>query len=79
MPVYDGRATKDRPAFVFSDNDFRCLLTWPLYKNGGVEIPVNAVISVGCTVSTYRGKSGLNLNLSTNVQFVIVLAVPECI
>ena len=79
MPVYNEWATKDQPAFAFSDNDFRCLLTWPLYKNRGVEIPVNAVISVGYTVSTYGGKSGLNLNLSMNVQFVIVLAVPECV
>jgi hypothetical protein len=74
--VYDGRATEGRPAFTFSDNDFRCLLTWPLYKKGQVEVPANALVSVGYTVGTYLGKSGLNL--STNVQFVIVLAVPEC-
>jgi hypothetical protein len=45
---------------------------------GQVEIPANALVSVGYTVGTYLGKNG-TLNLSTNVQFVIVLAVPECV
>jgi hypothetical protein len=74
--VYDGRATEGRDAFTFTDDDFKRLLTWPLYKQGQVEIPGNAVVSVGYTVGTYNGKSGFNL--STNVQFVIVLATPEC-
>ena len=76
VPVYDGRATEDHAAFAFSDDDFKRLLSWPLYKKGLVEIPGNAVVSVGYTVGTYNGKGGFNL--STNVQFVIVLATPDC-
>lgn len=75
VPVYDGWATKDQPVFTFSDNNFSCLLTWPLYKKGEVEIPSDAVVSVGYSIGTYLGKN--MLNLLTNVQFVIVFAVPE--
>ena len=77
VPVYDGWATKHCPAFTFSDNDFRHLLTWPLYKKGQVKILGSVVVSVGYSIGTYNGKG--SFNLSTNVQFVIVLAIPEAI
>ena len=74
--MYDVRATEGHTAFTFSNDNFKCLLTWPLYKQGQVEIPGNAVVSVGYTVGTYNGKSSFNLLM--NIQFVIMLATPEC-
>ena len=75
--MYDGHATKHCPAFAFSDNDFRHLLTWPLYKKGQAGIPGNTVVSVGYSIGTYNGKG--RFNLSMNIQFVIVLAIPEAV
>jgi hypothetical protein len=72
--VYDGRARNGKPAFTFSDDDFNKLVTWPLYKKGTTEIPVDSIVSVGYTLATYKGSSGSML--STNIQFVVVLATP---
>ena len=72
--MYDGRARNGKPAFAFSDNDFVSLSTWPLYKKGTSEIPADSIVSVGYTLGTYKGSSGPGL--SSNIQFVIVLATP---
>lgn len=74
--IYDGRATNTHAAFKFSDADFRCLLSWPLYKNNEEEVPLNAIVSVGYTISKYALRTGKS-NLSSNVLFVIVLSVPK--
>ena len=70
--MYNGRAHNGKPAFTFSNADFNKLLTWPLYKEGTSEIPVDSIVSVGYTLGTYKGSTGLVL--SSNIQFVIVLA-----
>ena len=74
VPVYDGRARSGKPAFAFSDADFNKLSTWHLYKKGTCEIPVDSIVSVGYTLGTYKGTAGPVL--SSNIQFVIVLATP---
>jgi len=74
VPVYDGRARNGKPAFMFSDADFSKLSTWPLYRKGTSEIPVDSIVSVGYTLGTYKGTTGPVL--SSNIQFVIVLAAP---
>lgn len=72
--MYDGRERNGKPAFTFSDADFSKLSTWPLYKKGTSEIPVDSIVSVGYTLGTYKGTTGPVL--SSNIQFVIVLATP---
>ena len=58
---------------MFSDADFRNLVRRPLYKNGVEELPLHSVVSVGYTLAVYPGVNGRGL--SSNIQFVIVLAV----
>ena len=74
--MYDSRARSGKPAFTFSVADFDKLSTWPLYlyKKGTCEIPVDSIVSVGYTLGTYKGTTGPVL--SSNIQFVIVLAIP---
>jgi hypothetical protein len=72
VPLYDGHATPDCLAFSFSDADFRRLASWPLYQDGQEELPLNSIVSVGYTLSTYLVPTGGVL--SSNIQFVIVLA-----
>lgn len=73
VPVYDGRAVKERDGFSFTDADFENLSSWPLYKGGPTEVPLDAVVSVGYTLGTYRGNAGHVL--SSNLIFVILLAL----
>lgn len=73
--MYDGRARNGKPAFLFSDADFNKLTTRSLYGKGASEIPVDSVVSVGYTLGTYKGFAGPVL--SSNIQFVIVLATPR--
>jgi hypothetical protein len=75
VPIYDGQALSNKPAFNFSDADFRHLATRPLYKNNEEEVPLHSVISVGYTLAAYMGTNGHAL--SSNLQFVIVLAIPS--
>ena len=72
--MYDGRARNGKAAFVFSDADFHKLTSWPLYRKGSNEIPIDSVVSVGYTLGSYKGTTGPVL--SSNIQFVIVLATP---
>jgi hypothetical protein len=72
--MYDGRARKGKPAFMFSDADFNQLSSWPLYLKGTSEIPVDSIVSVGYTLGTYKGTTGAVL--SSNIQFVILLSTP---
>jgi hypothetical protein len=60
---------------MFNDSDFQRLSTWPLYRKGTKEIPVDSIVSVGYTIGTYRGATGPVL--SSNIRFVILLSVPR--
>jgi hypothetical protein len=74
VPIYDGRSKAGRP-FSFSDHDFQNLSSFPLYREGNKDLPHNAVVAVGYTLSTYFGeRSGMSI-LSSNIQFVIFLGV----
>jgi hypothetical protein len=72
VPIYDGRPDIGRNGFGFSDTDFRNLSTWPLYKGGSVELPVESVVSVIYTLGTYRGSAGPVL--TSNLISVILLS-----
>ncbi|KAH9970051.1 hypothetical protein BGW80DRAFT_1254219 [Lactifluus volemus] len=77
IPIYDGRPDIDRKGFGFSDTDFRNLSTWPLYKGGSVELPVESVVSVIYTLGTYRQQGfhtiGAFLNLCVVTVFILNL------
>jgi hypothetical protein len=73
VPVYDGRATKGQKGFTFSDANFKNLSSWPIYGGGSTEVPVDALVSVGYTLGTYRGSAGPVL--SSNLIFVVLLAL----
>ena len=75
VPIYDGRVKSGKP-FTFTTQDFRDLTSWPLYKKGGRDLPEDAVVAVGYTMNTYNSERTGAMVLSTNVQFVILLAVP---
>jgi hypothetical protein len=72
--VYDGRARNGHAPFMFTDADFANLSSWPLYRKGSSDIPADSIVSVGYTLSTYKGASGPVL--SSNIHFVIVISVP---
>ena len=78
VPIYDGRLVKGASEFTFSDADFSKLATWPLYERGLQDIPYDAVVSVGYTLNTFgEGPRGGPNGLSTNLHFVILLALPD--
>ena len=72
--MYDGRARKGRAAFMFTDADFASLSSWPLYRKGSSDIPADSIVSVGYTLSSYKGASGPVL--SSNIHFVIIISTP---
>lgn len=72
--MYDGRARKGHAPFMFTDTDFSNLSSWPLYRKGSSDIPADSIVSVGYTLSTYKGASGPVL--SSNIHFVIVISTP---
>lgn len=72
--MYDGRARVGKSAFMFTDSDFEQLSSWPLFRKGKGEIPADSIVSVGYSLSTYKGSTAPVL--SSNIQFVIVLATP---
>lgn len=72
--IYDGRKQQNREAFAFMQQDFNTLASWPLYKGGRKDLPSDAVLAVGYTLSTYTSHAGLQV--STNIQFVILLGLP---
>ena len=77
VPIYDSRSVKGAREFTFSDVDFSKLSTgtWPLYEQGLQDLLCDAVVSVGYTLNTFgEGPRG---RLSTNLHFVILLALPD--
>jgi hypothetical protein len=72
--VYDGRAKKGQAPFAFTDADFANLTAWPLYRKGLSDVPPDSIVSVGYSLSSYKGASGPVL--SSNAQFVIVISIP---
>jgi len=78
VPIYDGRSVKGAREFSFSDADFSKLTTWPLYEQGIQDLPYDAIVSVGYTLNTFgEGPRGGPNGLSTNLHFVILLALPN--
>lgn len=75
VPIYDGRPGHGK-MFDFTDAHFRDLPSWPLWRNGAQDIPVDSVAAVGYTFNMYLGGSGKTC-LSTNIQFVILLGLPK--
>lgn len=77
VPIYDGRPVKGGREFTFCDADFSNLSTWPLYEQGHKDLPYDAIVSVGYTLNTFgEGPRGGPNGLSTNLHFVILLALP---
>jgi hypothetical protein len=77
VPIYDGHAVKGAWEFCFSDADFSKLNTWPLYEQGHRDLPFEAFVSVGYTLNTFgEGPRGGPNGLSTNLLFVILIALP---
>jgi len=74
VAIYDGRS-KMGQAFAFTDEDFQNLSRFPLYKKGTRDLPVNSVVAVGYTLSTYYAECSGTTVLSSNVQFVVLLGV----
>ena len=72
--MYDGCARNGHVAFMFTDDDFSNLSSWPLFRKGAVDIPAELIVSVGYALSTYKDASGPVL--SSNVHFVIVISTP---
>lgn len=82
VPIYDGRVTVNgRPGrpFLFKDDHFKDLASWPLYKKGNHDVPKDSVVAVGYTVGTYVSSNSGAKYLSSNIQFVVVLSVPEAV
>ena len=76
--AYDGRSVKGAREFSFSDADFSKLSTWPLYEQGLQDLPYDSIASVGYTLNTFgEGPRGSPNGLSTNLHFVVLLALPE--
>ena len=78
VPIYDGRPVKGAREFTFSDADFSKLSSWPQYEKGARDLPYDAIVSVGYTLNTFgEGPRGGPNCLSTNLHFVILLALPD--
>lgn len=59
---------------MFTDGNFGNLSSWPLYHKGAADILADLIISIGYTLSTYKGALGPVLSL--NIHFVIVISTP---
>jgi hypothetical protein len=73
VPIYDGREVGDHQPFRFTDDDFKNLHTWCLYKRGRHNLHNRSVVAVGYTVGTYTTQKNSSPSLSTNVQFMMLL------
>jgi hypothetical protein len=67
VPIYDARGQDFDP-----NKDLNDLSRLPLWKNGVEDVPRQSLAVVGYTIHTYK-RSGKELNLSTNVQWLVVL------
>ena len=78
VPIYDGRSVKGAHESTFLDADFEKLTTWPLCEQGLQDLPYDAIVFVGYTLNTFgEGPRGGPNGLSTNLHFVILLALPD--
>jgi hypothetical protein len=73
VPIYDGRATDTRLPFSFTANDFANLSSLPLYSKGKQDLTGDHIVAVGYTLGTYVNTRTNEPNLSSNLQFVILL------
>jgi hypothetical protein len=72
VPIYDGRNVDTSGGFLFTDEDFATLASWPQWQGSAEDIPTDSLVSVGYSVNTYTEKGVLRL--SANILFVILLA-----
>ncbi|KAF8876566.1 hypothetical protein BD779DRAFT_1475591 [Infundibulicybe gibba] len=59
IPIYDGRG-RNGPPFNFTAENFKDILTFPLYQRGHVDISAEALVAVGYTLNTYGEKAQLS-------------------
>jgi hypothetical protein len=67
VPIYDARNHNFDP-----NKDLNNLSKLPLWMNGVEDVPRQSLAVVGYTVHTYK-RGGKELNLSTNIQWLVVL------
>lgn len=78
VPIYDGRNVDGGKQFTYTDADFSQLTKWPIYECGLQDLPCDSLVSVGYTVNTFGGDGSRGpTSLSTNIHFVILLALPQ--
>ena len=81
VPIYDGRFgfCYTNRSFQFTDADFVTLNSWPTLSMP--ELPDDAAVAIGYTVNSYKTQAATAgaeyTNLSTNIQFVILLGEYE--
>jgi hypothetical protein len=73
VPIYNGREVGNHQPFHFTEDNFKNLHTWRLYKNGWRDLDDQSVVVVGYTVGTYMTQKNSSPSLSTNAQFVMLL------
>jgi hypothetical protein len=73
VPIYDGRATDSQKPFSFTVDDFSKLSSLPIYSKGSQDLSGDHVVAVGYTLGTYLNTRTSEPNLSSNIQFVILL------
>lgn len=71
VPIYDARGVD---AFDFQTDLVRLAEALPAWEGG--EVPCGSFAVVGHTLSVYRSQAG-NWTLGCNIQWVIVVGVPE--
>jgi hypothetical protein len=83
VPIYDGRRDPiDGPGFEFRAPDFDNIKSLPLFRNGKIDLPPYAVVTVGYSMNSYTYSGGTaaapnSLALGPNILFVILLGIPE--
>lgn len=70
VPVYDGRGK----SFNFDKDVDRLPSILPTFDG---EVPAGSFAVVAYSASTYKGTKKDQVNLSCNVQWVLVLGTPE--
>jgi len=76
VPIYDGCPTVFCPdGFTFTDGNFKNLTKFLIFADGKCDLPADSVVAVGYTLGTYTSDGYPSPNLSTNVQFVVLLGV----
>ncbi|KAG6915601.1 hypothetical protein DXG01_010804 [Tephrocybe rancida] len=73
IPVYDGCSQSGDP-FRFTGSDFDLLFLRPLYRGRPSEVPEEAVVAVGYSISCFGSDDSY---INTNALFIIILGLPK--